>query len=370
MSPSQDLINQLVEALTDAAKWSVEPPEFDVRIPDHEGETADAVVSLGGDRRLLVETKGGGYPRDVRDSIFRLRDFKQALDDHGDHGDVLPVFVSEHITESARDLLRRNGVGYFDASGSLHLEADNLLIHMDRAPTRPAQRKVQSIYAGSREQIVLTLFDALPGWRKKDPDDGWRPFNDLLLGTGTSKSTLSETLKELEKREVVAVRGEGRGRTWRLKKPGSLLDEWADAVSKRKESKSRWYRFEQTPSDLATKVADELKDFFDGIAITGAAAAQLYSPWLTSIDNVDLIVPPGTRDDVAQRLGLSKAEKGFNVTLIARTGASTMHKQPLPPQPTGLPVLAHPFIAYLDTVHGPGRNKELAMQLRTSVLKV
>ena len=370
MDPDRELIIQLIETLKGAAKWSVEQPEFDVRISDHEHERADVVVRVGGGRLLLVEMKAGGYPRDVRDSIFQLRDYKQALKDHGAETEVLPIFVSEHITENARELLRRHGVGYFDSSGSLHLEAENLLIHMDRPANKPVQRRVQSVFTGAREQILLTLFAALPAWRSKDPDDGWWPFNELLARAGTSKSTLSEMLTELEKRDVIAVQGEGRRRSWRLKTPGMLLDEWADAVSKRKESKSRWYRFEQAPTKLVPKIVDELADHLDQVAISGAAAAQLYSPWLTSVDNVDLIIPPGKRDDVAKRLGLSKAEKGFNVTLIERTGASTMHKQPLPGKPSLPPILANPFIAYLDTVHGPGRNKELAMQLRSSVLKV
>ena len=263
-----------------------------------------------------------------------------------------------------------HGVGYSDSSGSLHLEAENLLIHMDRPPNKPVQRKAQSIFSGAREQILLALFAALPAWPSEDPDDGWRPFNELLLQAGTSKSTLSEMLTELEKREVVAVRGEARGRSWRLKKPGMLLDEWANAVSNRKESKSRWYRFEQAPTELVPKVVDELADHFDRVAITGAAAAQLYSPWLTLVDNVDLIVPPGTRDDVAKRLGLSKAEKGFNVTLIERTGASTMHKRALPSKPSPPPILANPFIAYLDTSTAQAATRNWRCHLRTSVLKV
>lgn len=370
MESNRELIDKLVAVLKGAAKWSVAPPEFEAPIPDHEHARADAVVRLGGDRLLLVEMKAGGYPRDVRDSIFQLRDYKQALEDHGRDGEVLPLFVSAHITENARELLRRHGVGYFDSSGSMHLEAENLLIHMDRPPSKPIQRKAVSIFTGAREQILLTLFAALPAWRNKDPDDGWRPFSELLLQARTSKSTLSETLAELERREVVAVRGEDRGRSWRITRPGLLLDEWADSAGKRKEPKSRWYRFVQAPTELIPKLVDELADDLDHLAITGAAAAQLYSPWLTSIENVDLIIPPGRRDVVAKRLGLSKAEKGFNVTLIERAGASTMHKRPPPGRPSLPPILANPFIAYLDAVHGPGRNKELAMQLRSTVLKV
>jgi hypothetical protein len=370
MEIRHSLISQFVEALKCASEWPVDLPDFQARIPNS-GDRADALVHFG-NTLVVIEAKSEGYPRDARESIFRLQEFVQKLESHEDTAvDVLPLFVSERVTEGARQLLRRHHVGYFDASGSLHLEAPpRLMLHIDRPPTKPAKRKAQSIFSGAREQILLALFNALPAWRDKHPDDGWLPFNDILIASKTAKSTLSEMLQELEKREYVAVRGDGRTRAWRLKQPGPLLDEWADAMSNRKESKSRWYRFEQAPDELLPKLLDELRDHHEQIAVTGAAAAQLYSPWLTSLGTVDLIVPPGTREDVANRLGLSKADKGANVTLIERSGASTLHKRLVPGNPSLPAVLANPFIAYLDTVGGPGRQKELAMQLRTSVLKV
>lgn len=371
MQAGRELIAQLTETLREAVKWPLESPNFDATIPGKQPGKADAIIRLADNNLMLVEVKSEGYPRDARDSIFHLQDAKQALEGHGSEGRVIPVFVSERITDTSKDLLRRHGVGYFEAgSGSLHLESPSLLIHIDRIPAKPAQRKARSIFTGAREQILLTLFVALPAWKHGDPDDGWRSFSELLVDARTSKSTLSGMLQELEKREVLAVRGEGRGRLWRLSKPGLLLDDWAEAVGSRKEPKSRWHRFEQAPSRLVPSIIDALREHERDIAITGAAAAQLYAPWLTSIDNVDVVIPPGTREEVAKRLQLSKADKGFNVTLIERAGASTMHKQPLPDPSSQPHVLANPFIAYLDTINGPGRNKELAMELRTSVLNV
>jgi hypothetical protein len=101
--------------------------------------------------------------------------------------------------------------------------------------------------------------------------------------------------------------------------------------------------------------------------LTGAAAANQLSPWLTGVDRVDLIVPPEAGEDIARELELKAAEQGSNISLLERSGASTLFDAPA--QAEQSLKRASPFILYLDLLDGRGRNKELAQQLRTTVIK-
>jgi hypothetical protein len=117
---------------------------------------------------------------------------------------------------------------------------------------------------------------------------------------------------------------------------------------------------------LLHKIAQQVKEK-DGVVLTGAMAANQLSPWLTHIDRIDLIVPPGTGDEIAREMDLKIAEQGSNISLMERAGASILFCEPSSADPSLK--RASPFILYLDLLDGRGRNKELASQLRTNLIK-
>ena len=96
-------------------------------------------------------------------------------------------------------------------------------------------------------------------------------------------------------------------------------------------------------------------------AFTGTAAANVFAPLLTSTDSVELVVPPGYTEDMADILKLKPAKKGGNVTITERDGASLLFRQAHPEYPA---YFASPYILYLDLLDGRGRNKELAKHIR------
>ena len=66
--------------------------------------------------------------------------------------------------------------------------------------------------------------------------------------------------------------------------------------------------------------------------------------------------------------GAKPAEKGANLVIVERSGASDLFRRSMPDHPAPL---ASPFIVYLDLLKDArGRNQELASQLRSTVLKV
>jgi hypothetical protein len=91
-------------------------------------------------------------------------------------------------------------------------------------------------------------------------------------------------------------------------------------------------------------------------------------PHLTSVDRVQVIVPPRQAEAWGQELKLKQVDKGANVVLIEREGASLMFLDEHPERPGSC--VASRFIQYLDLLDNYGRNKELAGEFRRRALKI
>lgn len=331
----------------------------------------DAVLDLASGRRLVVEAIGDGYPRDVRAAALALKEMMAAGGlDEGEP--PIAVIAARHMTEGARALLKEDGFGYFDAtSGSLYLAQGDLLIDVDRPYKAPPKRgRPVSVFRGAREQVVLAALQQ-PSWFTGD---------QLAQASGTSTFTASTTLAELDRREWLEARGTGNTLERRLSQPGSLLEAWAQAWREREQSGKhavgRYYRYGQTHKLMAW-LAEELSGLeMPGAgrpiewAFTGPCAANLLAPHLTSIDSLDLILPPGTMPHVAAALGIEEVDEGHNLRILERSGAALMFREPSPSRELRGAKLANRYIQYLDLLDGRGRNKELAHHLRATLLRV
>ena len=128
-------------------------------------------------------------------------------------------------------------------------------------------------------------------------------------------------------------------------------------------SRSRWYVFIENPHLLIDRLACLVKE--SGVnfpwAFTGAAAANIYAPLLTSVDSAEIIVPPGYAVILGMALKMKPAPKGSNVMIVERGGTSLQFRELHALYPA---CFASPYIQYLDLLDGRGRNKELAVYLR------
>lgn len=202
----------------------------------------------------------------------------------------------------------------------------------------------------------------------KSAKDQYLSGLELAALSETSTYTVSTVLIELERLELLASQGSGRTLRRQLSRPGELLDAWAETWRQRRDTSLRWYFYSQNPGAALAQVAELLDHSSKAEGIfTGAAAANLVNPHLTRTDIADLIIPPGRADIYVDVLSLKPVDKGANLNLIERTGASLLFTKPAP-----IPgaVFASPFILYLDLLDGKGRNKELATQLRQHHLKI
>jgi hypothetical protein len=345
-----EVANPLCAALAEATGGQVVTRQADHRVGG--GDQINLLLTLlAGDESadIAVQTLRHAYPRDIREAVWKLEEYKLASRQE----DLITLVAAESLSPGARELLRKRGIGYFERNGNLYLRWRQWLINVQRPEQASVRKEITALFTNSRERVVHALLVHR---------NEWLTGGQLAQMAHTSPYTCSMVLQELERREWCESNGVGRTLRRQLTKPRQLLDAWAEHWTKRKEQRGRWYFFAERPNLLLTQLKhqiDEAGVSFDW-AFTGTAAANVYAPLLTSVDTAEIIVPPGHAEELPKILKLKPADKGANVTLVERDGASLLFRDVHPEYSS---YLASPFILYLDLLDGRGRNKELAQHV-------
>lgn len=351
----RQMMDALVEALTEAfgSKASVLDVSQELR-----GGELDGMIEIkaqGKTLRVFVEVKREVYPRDLRNAVYQLR---RGMDETRHRHEAVGLLAAGVLSPGAKQELREQNIASFELGGSLYLKHDGWLINIEK-PSHRIKKKIQGIdlFTEARESVIHALLMN---------SHEWLTGTELAEQAETSPYTCSLVLQELTLREWVESTGGGPSKRRMLIRPGKLLDAWSERWQERKEKKSKWYTFIENPKDILAHLAERIDrqkvDY--PWAFTGAAAANVYAPLLTSTEGAEIIVPKGYAERMADVLGLKPVSKGANVTLIEREPASLLYRDMHPDQPA---FFASPYILYLDLLDGRGRNKELAEHIRENL---
>lgn len=301
---------------------------------------------------VYVEVKRDVYPRDIRDAVWSLNKYMRYQDQAHD---AIGMLAAGSLSPGARDQLKAENIAFFDLGGSLHLRHETWLISINK-PSKRLKSYSHSVdlFTDARGSVVHALLMHA---------NAWLTGAELAEQAETSPYTCSVVLQELTLREWVESTGGGPSKRRMLIRPEKLLDAWAEQWQERKEKQTKWYTFVENPKHMLAHLADRIDrarvDF--PWAFTGASAANVVAPLLTSTDGVEIIVPKGYAERMADMVGLKPVTKGANVTLIEREPASLLYRYRHPDHPA---FFASAYILYLDLLDGRGRNKELADHLR------
>jgi hypothetical protein len=362
-SPISQRLSGFVLALQDRAKLQVR--DVAEEVPFRSGLTTnrlDALVSAASDDGaplwLAVEELNFAFPRDIRTAIGRLR----AYEDGTDHHPLAPCVIASELSPGARQLLREANVNFFDDSGTLYFQNGNCLIDIERPSKGTKLRRIGNLFTDARERVVHAVLDH---WRS-GKQEGWFSGAAIASRSDTSSYTVSTTLQEMERHDLLETEGKGPAQKRRLANPVRLMDDWVAHWAARDVKRSHWYLYagKSGPTDKLIPQLQRYKRW----ALTGAAVANAELAHLTSVDRTVVIVPFGAGVRWGDELGLERAEKGSNIVFVEREGAALMFPAENPKLPGA--VLASPFITYLDLRDGYGRNKELAAEFRSRVLKL
>jgi len=345
------LVNQLVETLRalpgGVAGIAYAEPARTLRDP---GYDARIDARLGGTAvTLLVEAKKTVYPRDVHQVLWRLK----SLAIRNDSSTLVPVLAAGSLSPGARELLRTEGVGYFDSGGSLYLPATGAYVYIDKPPPKGSASTMRSLFTGRRAQAIHALLVQR---------EQWMGVKDLAAVSLVSPATASEVLTELEKFDWIDTRGQGPSKERHLRDPRALLDAWAtQVVAGRAPALRRYF----VPGAKADALVDRAASAFEArdasYAVSHEAAAQRYAPYLSSVGQVRcrLLATPAA-DDALADMGARVVNEGANFVVIEVKSAGDL----LFRERVGNAWLASPIHVYLDLLKGEGRAKEMAEHLR------
>lgn len=348
------LVAELLEALRTLPDVTA---DFAPKV-DAGGQAAlnDVSVSMrvaGRPLALLVSTRKALYPRDVRQALWQIRDAASRRSGDARTEDAMPMLAAESISPGAKDLLKTERVGYFDAGGSLYLPAPGALYFVDRPPSKSTSRAIRSLFSGRRAHVLHGLL-----MRRED----WLGVTELALDVSASPSTVSMVLTELERLDWLDSRGQGPGKQRRVSQPAAVLDAWVTSLRQQPpEAMRRFF--------VSSMKVDALAAGLDGVcssrgldyALTHEAAAQRYAPFLSNVSQVRIRLPAGSATEAALgELGARPVTDGANLVVIgAKSPGDLLFRQRV----DGL-WLASPIQTYLDLVRAEGRAKELAEHLR------
>ncbi|WP_432680309.1 type IV toxin-antitoxin system AbiEi family antitoxin [Nioella aestuarii] len=268
------------------------------------------------------------------------------------------MLLAKSISNGARKLLQEQQVAYYDLSGSLHICVEGLLILIDKPKTRTAKKRDINLFRGSRARVLHALFSRV---------GEWVTGAEIAQESGVSTATVSQTFKELERRDWLDAKGSGPAKRRRLSSPADLLDSWREAILSGPTVKpERYYVPRKKPEELSLELVHAASEENAEIELTGQFAAQAYAPFLSSVSEVSARIPDKrAAERVLNQLGARKVSEGANLFLLPceKSGYPTR----LENEVNGLP-LASALQVYLDLLKEHGRSKEMADHLRSQEL--
>lgn len=319
---------------------------------------ADALIDVtisGVPLRLVVEIKRSGHPRDAREAAYQLSRYVTATS-HGRSD--LPVLVAPSISKAARELLRAEGIGYFDSGGSLYLKANGVLVLIDRPVGKTARKAANALFTGRR---ALALQAA---WAFGDQPFG---VNEIAKRAQVSPATASEALTALDRQDWTVSFGSGPSKTRRLINRRAMLDAWTEHQSRLKpQTIKRYYVAGLDVGGLLSRLDDVAEEEDCRYALTGEIAAQIHSPYLSSVSQILCRLEGGRKGEaVLSRLEARPVREGWNLGVIEAGSAADFATAT---DDRGV-WLASPLQTYLDLVRSGDRARTFADHLRTEKLE-
>lgn len=351
-----NLANKLLEAIRAIPGAEAVMGRFESSTDTHADFDIQASFS-GHPVRMLVEAKTQVFPRDAHQIVRQLKPYVFA---EPAGAPVIPMVAAKHISPGAREVLSKEGVGYFAEGGSLCVPATGLFIFVDK-PAERNDSQYFDLFTEARTPVVHAML--------LEPE---LPFTvqDLASRTGSSGSTVSKLMAHLERLDWIQSEGSGPFKRRRLSRPGAALDAWVEAASAglphRTERRFfvRGIKAVDMPRAFKERLPEQMVENKDAYQFTAEVAASQHAPYLTSWNTATVRAVPHFTEQMQEALGAEEVGQGHNL-LVLEGMASALRFFDLF---DGV-VVASRVQTYVDLMCAPGRAPDAARFLREQALK-
>ena len=327
-----------------ASLLGIDPADLAIQRAGRAG--IDFELSAGG-RVFLVDFKRSTSAAAVAAAARRLRDeaVQRSLD-------MVPVLAVPYMGDVGRRVCQETGVSWIDLSGNASIVAPGLRVMVEGRPNLYRTR-------GRPANLFAPKSSRLTRWLLMHPEESFTQ-RQIARATGMTEGFVSRIASGLEEQGYLA-RDEGRG--VRAKDPGLLLDAWQEGYRFSEHTVHRGHVAARSGDALTRVVCDVLSEQRVEHAVTGLAAAWMYTQF-AAFRVATVYVPVDPPIAVLERLGYRDDPRGANLWLVVPNDAGVFQGAA---KKNGVQCV-HAVQAYVDLKDHPERAAEAAAQLRTEVL--
>lgn len=248
---------------------------------------------------LVFEVKSAGQPRYARMAASLLRNM--IVHRKNWYG----VFAATFISEESKQICRENGIGFIDLAGNCLFTFDNVYLSIEGRPNPyPSTRPLKSIFSTkSTRALRVLLCNPRREWFVKDL------AKEAIISLGQAFN-IKQRLLEFE---FIEETGSGKGLKFKLKNPESLLRNWSNNYSYRKNKIIYLYSLDDV-RDIEKKMINYFKEKQISYAFTLTSGASRVAPFLRYKTVFAYI-----KDDIdrlTKDLNLKEVTSGPNVSFL------------------------------------------------------
>lgn len=247
---------------------------------------------------MIIEVAAGNSLPILKNKIARL---KWAANEESR---VIPVLVAPYLSPERQELCRKEGIGFLDLSGNVHLHYKSLYIERSGRPNRfPEKRHGRDPFSDKASLILRALVE--------DGERLWG-IRELAQQIGLDPGYVSRMAKEIESRGYAAR----INAKLRLRSMEGILDDWISSYSLKKNRMFGYFCMAESMDEILDRFRSlEIPDSIQ-YALSVQAGASLVAPY-SSFKEVHVYV--SSEKDSAffeKQLALRPAEKGVNLILM------------------------------------------------------